>query len=228
MKRLPSPREKRMEALQQNRYLSGLDDEILDYLAQHTHLISYDSEEYIVREGQPCQGLYIVESGRVKVFKNSPSGREMIINVFEGGESFNEVPVFDQLENPVNVGAILDSRIWLIDALALRTVISDHPESAQQIIINLSQNLRKLVGLAAELSFYTVTTRLARLLREIPRDQLSGSGANRLTQDDLAARIGTVREVVARSLKELERCGAIEVNRGKITIVDWDQLIDWE
>ncbi len=55
----------------------------------------------------------------------------MIINVFEGGESFNEVPVFDQLENPVNVGAILDSRIWLIDALALRTVISDHPEAAQ-------------------------------------------------------------------------------------------------
>lgn len=228
MKRLPSPREKRMEALQQNRYLSGLDDEILDYLAQHTHLISYDSEESIICEGQPCQGLCIVESGRVKVFKNSPSGREMIINVFEGGESFNEVPVFDQLENPVNVGAILDSMIWLIDALALRTVISDHPEAAQQIIINLSQNLRKLVGLAAELSFYTVTTRLARLLREIPHDQLSGSGAKRLTQDDLAARIGTVREVVARSLKELERCGAIEVNRGKITIVDQDQLIDWE
>lgn len=194
----------------------------------NAHLISYDSEESIICEGQPCQGLCIVESGRVKVFKNSPSGREMIINVFEGGESFNEVPVFDQLENPVNVGAILDSRIWLIDALALRTVISDHPEAAQQIIINLSQNLRKLVSLAAELSFYTVTTRLARLLREIPHDQLSGSGAYRLTQDDLAARIGTVREVVARSLKELERCGAIEVNRGKITIVDQDQLIDWE
>ena len=130
MKRLPSPRKERIDALQQNRYLSGMDDEILDYLAQHTHLISYDSEESIIREGQPYQGLCIVESGRVKVFKNSPSGREMIINVFEGGESFNEVPVFDQLENPVNVGAILDSRIWLIDAQALRTVIFDHPEAA--------------------------------------------------------------------------------------------------
>jgi CRP/FNR family transcriptional regulator len=82
--------------------------------------------------------------------------------------------------------------------------------------------------MVAELSFYTVTTRLARLLREIPQDQLSESGSQRLTQDDLAARIGTVREVVARSLKELEKCGAIEVNRGKITIVDKDQLIDWE
>ncbi len=131
MKRLPSTREKRIEALQQNRYLSGLDDKILEYLAQNTRLISYDSEECIIWEGQPCQGLCIVESGRVKIFKNSLSGREMIINVFEEGDSFNEVPVFDQLENPVNVGAILDSRIWLIDALALRTVISDHPEAAQ-------------------------------------------------------------------------------------------------
>lgn len=82
--------------------------------------------------------------------------------------------------------------------------------------------------MVAELSFYTVTTRLARLLRDIPEDQLSESGSQRLTQDDLAARIGTVREVVARSLKELEKCGAIEVNRGKITIVDKDQMIDWE
>jgi len=227
MKRLPSPPEKRIEALQQNRYLSGLDDKILEYLAQNTRLISYDSEEYIIQEGQPCQGLCIVESGRVKIFKNSRSGREMIINVFETGESFNEVPVFDQLENPVNVGAIIDSRIWLIDALALRTVISDHPEAAQQIIINISQNLRKLVDMVAELSFYTVTARLAHLLREIPQDQLSESGSQRLTQDDLAARIGTVREVVARSLKELEKCGAIEVNRGKITIVDKDRLIEW-
>lgn len=228
MKRLTSTREKRIEALQQNRYLSGLDEKILEYLAQNTRLISYDSEECIIREGQPCQGLCIVESGRVKIFKNSLSGREMIINVFVEGDSFNEVPVFDQLENPVNVGAILDSRIWLIDALALRTVISDHPEAAQQIIINISQNLRKLVDMVAELSFYTVTTRLARLLRDIPEDQLLESGSQRLTQDDLAARIGTVREVVARSLKELEKCGAIEVNRGKITIVDKDQLIDWE
>jgi CRP/FNR family transcriptional regulator len=92
----------------------------------------------------------------------------------------------------------------------------------------MSQNLRKFVDMVAELSFYTVTTRLARLLREIPQDQLSESGSQRLTQDDLAARIGTVREVVACSLKELEKCGAIEVNRGKITIVDKDQLIDWE
>jgi CRP/FNR family transcriptional regulator len=217
-----------MEALQQNRYLSGLDEKILQFLSQNTRLLSYEAEESIIREGRRCQGLCIIESGRVKIFKNSPTGREMIINVFEAGESFNEVPVFDQLENPVNAAAILDSRIWLIDAEALRHVISDHPEAARQIIINLSHNLRKLVGMVAELSFYTVTARLASLLRDLPQDQLDGSGAQRLTQDDLAARIGTVREVVSRSLKELEKTGAIKIRRGKIQIVSQEKLINWE
>jgi CRP/FNR family transcriptional regulator len=107
-------------------------------------------------------------------------------------------------------------------------VIAKHPPAAQRIIISLSQNLRMLVGKVAELSFYTVTVRLAKLLQELPEAQLSGSGSERLTQDDLAARIGTVREVVARSLKELETCGAIELQRGKIRILDEAKLVDWE
>jgi CRP/FNR family transcriptional regulator len=229
MRRLPSSLEFRIRALQDNRYLSGLDGEILTYLAENTSLIAYDADEIIIHEGHPCQGLAIIESGRAKIYKGSPSGREMIFSVLEEGDSFNEVPVFDQLENPANVSAALGTRIWLINADALRKVIAEHPQACQKIIINLSQNLRMLVGKVAELSFYTVTARLARLLRELPEDQLTGSGSGaRLTQDDLAARIGTVREVVARSLRELERVGAIDIQRGKITIIDFEKLIDWE
>ncbi len=228
MRRISSSLENRQSALQENRYLSGLDEDILLYLSENTQLITYEAEESIVCEGQSCPGLCIVESGRVKIYKNSPTGREMIINVIEDGDSFNEVPVFDQLDNPVNVGAVLDTQIWLIDAQALRQVIADHPQACQQIIINLSQNLRMLVGKVAELSFYTVTARLAKLLRQLPPEQISGQGPERLTQDDLASRIGTVREVVARSLKELEKNGAIDVQRGKIQILSQEKLIDWE
>jgi CRP/FNR family transcriptional regulator len=152
----------------------------------------------------------------------------MIFTVMEEGDSFNEVAVFDQKENPVNVSAVLSTRIWLIDAAALRKVSAEHPAACQMIIYNLAQNLRMLVGKVAELSFYTVTARLARLLRDLPESQLTGSGAARLTQDDMASRIGTVREVVARSLRELERVGAIDIDRGKITILDEEKLIDWE
>lgn len=228
MRRLSSNQETRIDALRGNRYLRGLEERILADLARRTELLFFEADETIFLEGQVCRGLYILESGRVKIYKYSPSGREMIINVLGAGESFNEVPVFDQGDNPVNVGAVLDTRVWLIDARALRRVIADHPRAAQQIIINLSQNLRMLVEKAAELSFYTVTARLARLLRELSPELLAGSGNERITQDDLAARIGTVREVVARSLKELEACGAIQVERGKIKILDRDKLIDWE
>ncbi len=228
MRRLPSTLEARTRALRENRYLKGLDSEALKSLADNTHLLSYVSEENILLEGQPGPGLFIIESGRVKIFKGSPSGREMIINVLEEGDSFNEVPVFDQGENPANVEAVMDTRLWLIEAGALESLISDHPLAARQIIINLSQNLRMLVAKVAELSFYTVTARLARLLQDLPETQLAGSGQDRLTQDDLAARVGTVREVVARSLKELENIGAIEVQRGRIKILDRKKLRDWE
>jgi CRP-like cAMP-binding protein len=228
MRRLPSTPTQRITALQENRYLSGLDEAILTCLAQNTRLISYEDDEMIVREGGTCQGLYIIQSGRVKIFRNSPAGREMIINVISDGDSFNEVPVFDQLDNPVNVGAATATTIWLIDADALRTVIADHPDAAQQIIINLAQNLRMMVGKVAELSFYTVTARLARMLSQLSVEQLSGSSDQRLTQDDLASRIGSVREVVARSLKELELSGAIDVQRGKIEILSREKLINWD
>ena len=228
MRRLPSTQESRIQALRENRYLKGLDNEVLETLAKQTRLLSYASEESIIHEGQPGPGLFIVETGRVKIFRGSPAGREMIINVLEDGASFNEVPVFDQGDNPANVAAVMETRLWLVDAEALRGVIVEHPPAAQQIIINLSQNLRMLVTKVAELSFYTVTARLARLLWKLPESQLAASGSARLTQDDLAARVGTVREVVSRSLKELENYGAIEVQRGKIKVLDRDKLVDWE
>jgi CRP/FNR family transcriptional regulator len=224
---MPSTLEARNRALRENRYLKGLDSDVLVGLAENTRLLSFEGEESIIHEGQPGPGLFIIDSGSVKIYKGSPTGREMIINVLEDGDSFNEVPVFDQGENPANVEALMDTKVWLIDAKALRALISDHPGAAQQIIYNLSQNLRLMVGKVAELSFYNVTTRLARLLNDLPEEQLAGSVEGRLTQDDLAARIGTVREVAARSLKELERVGAIKIQRGKITILDRDKLNDW-
>ncbi len=81
------------------------------------------------------------------------------------------------------------------------------------IVLNLTQNLRMLVGLVEELSFFQVTNRLARLISQLPQDQLVGSTSQRITQDQLAARLGDGREVVARSLRELERSGAIRVHR---------------
>ncbi len=94
-------------------------------------------------------------------------------------------------------------------------------------MLNLTQNLRMLVGIVEELSFYQVTHRLARLISQLPAEQLSGESSPRLTRDQLAARLGTVREVVTRALRDLERSGAIRVGRRQIQVINEERLRDW-
>lgn len=227
MQRLPSNLSERLDTLRTCRYFSGIDDYILGKLAQETHLQRYRPGETIFWEGNDCAGLHIIQIGSVKLFKISPQGRQMVMKTFKNGDSFNEVPIFDGGTNPVNAAAITESDIWVVACETIRKTIDDHPEMARAIILNLSANLRMLVELVEELSFFQVTNRLARLISQLSDDQLNGKSAQRLTQDEMAARLGTVREVVARSLKELERSGAIQASRGKIKILDDSILKEW-
>ncbi len=214
------------DALRNNRYFAGLDEQILDELCQGTHLRRFERGEMLFWEGDDCAGLHILQRGSVKLFKTSPHGRELIIKVFEEGETFNEVPVFDHGTNPVNVAALEECEVWVIEPEVIRRALRKHPEMSQAIILNLTQNLRMLVGMVEELSFYHITNRLARLLSQLPEDQLGPSGQG-ITQDQLAARLGTAREVVARSLRQLERSGAIRVRRRQIEILDERALHLW-
>jgi CRP/FNR family transcriptional regulator len=216
--------EEKLSALRQNSYFSTLSDKVLNNLARGTNLRLYERGEAICWQGDVCTALYIMARGSVKLFKLSPKGRELIIRVFDEGATFNEVPIFDNGENPVNVAALEDSHIWVVDAQVIRDCIRQHPEMAQAVILNLTRNLRLLVGAVEELSFYQVTNRLARLISRLPAEQLE---VQRITQDELAARLGTVREVVARSLRDLERSGAIRVERRQIQVLNEHLLRDW-
>jgi CRP/FNR family transcriptional regulator len=219
--------EEKLAALRANSYFSTLNDKVLHSLAQGTNLRHYERGEPICWQGDVCTALFIIKQGSVKIFKLSPKGRELIIRVFDEGATFNEVPIFDFDPNPVNVAALEDCYLWAVDAEVIRACISQHPDMAQAVILNLSHNLRMLVSAVEELSFYQVTNRLARLISQLPDEQLAGEAGVRLTQDQIAARLGTVREVVARSLRELERCGAIRVGRRQIQIVDKELLHEW-
>ena len=227
MQRLPSNLSDRLNTLRSCRYFSGVNEIILEKLAQETHLQRYQPGETIFWEGNDCAGLHIIQNGGVKLFKISPQGRQMVMKTFDDGDFFNEVPIFDGGTNPVNAAAINETDIWVVGCETIRKAIDEHPEMARAIILNLSTNLRMLVELVEELSFYQVTNRLARLISQMPDKQLAGKGAQRLTQDEMAARLGTVREVVARSLKELELSGAIQADRGRIKITDDDILKEW-
>lgn len=227
MQKRPSKISERIETLRSCRYFHGVDETILIQLAQDTYLQRYLPGETIFWEGNECAGLHIIRRGSIKLFKVSPQGRQMVMKIFVEGDSFNEVPIFDGGSNPISAAALTESDIWVVACHAIRKAIDEHPQMAKAIILNLSANLRMLVGLIEELSFYQVTNRLARLISQLPEDQLEGRSEQRLTQDELAARLGTVREVVARSLKELERSGAIQSERGRIQVVDDDRLKEW-
>jgi CRP-like cAMP-binding protein len=214
----------KLSLLHKNEYFAGLDEDILNEVTAHMQLREYERGEALFWEGDPCAGLHIIEQGFVKLYRLSPQGRQYIVRVLQEGDTCNEVPTFDGGTNPVNVEALETTQVWVIQADILQDLLRKHPDFAQKVINNLGKNLRGLVRMVSEMAFYQVTHRLARLISEQPLAKLSGTP---WTQEQLAARLGTVREVVARSLKELERSGAIHMEKRRIAISDPEVLEQW-
>ena len=214
----------KLKLLRQNEYFEGLDEDLFNQVAAHMQLREYERSEAIFWEGDPCAGLHIIEQGFVKLYRLSPQGRQYIVRVLQEGDTCNEVPTFDGGTNPVNLEALETTRVWVIQSDILQDLLRKHPDFAQKVINNLGKNLRGLVRMVSEMAFYQVTHRLARLISEQSPEELSGTP---WTQEQLAARLGTVREVVARSLKELERSGAIQLEKRRIAVSDPDVLAQW-
>jgi CRP/FNR family transcriptional regulator len=223
MKLLEATLKLKLNTLRRNPYFDDLPEEMLDQIAGHMQLRGFERGEMLFWEGDPCAGLHIIEEGSVKLFRMSPQGRQYIVRVLQEGDTCNEVPAFDGGTNPVNVETLEKSRVWVIDDQMLRALVKAHPEFALKILSNFGKNLRGLVRMVSEMAFYQVTNRLARLISESPAEE----SRQHWTQEQLAARLGTVREVVARSLKELERSGAIRIEDRRIHIADQDALSQW-
>jgi CRP/FNR family transcriptional regulator len=227
MQSLKIDNREKLKTLRTNIFFQGLGDDSLNELAASTTLRRFERGEVLFWEGDPCAGLHIIQKGCVKLFRVSPLGRQHIIRVIQEGDTCNEVPVFDGGENPVNVEALEETTTWVVEARAVQALMRKDPVFMQKTIQNLARMMRHLVNMVSEMAFYQVTHRLARLIGEIPPEELRGESPTRWTQDQLAARLGTVREVVARSLRELERSGAIDVENRRILIKDNEVLQQW-
>jgi len=159
----------------------------------------------------------------LKAVKYSTSGKEQILHFVKPGETFNEVGAFTALPNPATVVALVDVQAWSISRDAIQRQIQQDSAFAQLIIDVLAERLRHSVALIEDLSLRPVIGRLSRLL-------LGESDGNTFfrpswyTQYELAARLGTVEDVVQRSLRQLEGNNLIEVNRQQIRIVNRIEL----
>ncbi len=199
-------------------YFAGLDEAVLNSMKRYVFEKKAERGETLTFEGEPSDVLYFVFSGVVKVFKTSADGKEQIFRIIRPGESFNDVPVLSGGVNLVSAEAMGPLVLNGIKKKDLETIIKEHPKVAVNVIQVLSLRVQELVALVEDFSFRHVTSRVAKMLLEYA-DHKVGEGP-RLTQQEMAAMIGTAREMVGRSLKNLESEGTIRMERNRIIIAD--------
>jgi CRP/FNR family cyclic AMP-dependent transcriptional regulator len=210
--------------LQASPYFSNLSDEELNSIQKRAFEKVFQRGDLISLEGKPAPALYFVISGAVKIFKTSADGKEQILSIVRPGESFNDVPVFDDGPSPTSAQAMGPVASYGIEKRDLDNILREHCQVALNVISVLAGRVRQLTSLVEDLSFRPVVRRVAKILLEYAGDG-AGSG-QRLTQQEMAAMAGTAREVVARSLKALEGEGLIKMERHRIIITDRKALED--
>ncbi|MCJ7515254.1 MAG: Crp/Fnr family transcriptional regulator [Dehalococcoidia bacterium] len=211
-----------VDFLKRSPYFSGLGPAALDAIAKITFEKKIDRGEIFLLEGESDEVLYFVASGAVKIFKTSAEGKEQILGIARPGDSFNDVAVFDGGPNLSAAQAMGPVVIYGIRKSNLEAIIRDYPQVSTNVTRVLANRVRYLVSLVEDLSFKHVIGRIAKILL-----QYAGSGTEtgqRLTQQEMAAMAGTVREVVGRSLKVLEQEGAIRLDHHRIIIADREAL----
>jgi CRP-like cAMP-binding protein len=202
-------------------YFTGLGETELGSIRKYIFEKRVDRGEIILFEGEPAEMLYFVATGVVKVFKTSADGKEQILQIIRPGESFNDVPVFGGV-NLVNAGAMGPVVLNVMKKTDLAAILGEHPGVALNAIRVLSQRVEQMIALVEDLSFRHVTGRVARILLEYAGDRTGDRTGDRprLTQQEMAAMIGTAREMVGRSLKNMEEAGAIRLERHRVIITD--------
>jgi CRP/FNR family cyclic AMP-dependent transcriptional regulator len=205
-----------------------LSEEELHALAHRTIKQYVNAGETIFTEGDTCQGFYVIESGEVKIFKTAASGREQVLTVDGAGNSIAEVPVFDGGPYPASAVATTNTALLFVSKRDFRTLVLEHPEVGLKVLKNVGGRLRRLVGLIEELSFTTVRGRLLMLLVRCARTEgnhtARGTEMVLPTNQEIAAKIGTVRELVSRNLSRLQAEGLIRLDGKHVIVPDVDAL----
>ena len=208
-------------------YFAHLSEPVLAALATACIERRYDRGQVVFLEGEPCAGLHIMSAGEVKIFKLSPQGREQILHRMGPGDTFNDVAVLDGGPNPASAAAVTDARLWVITRGEMQRLAQSHPPLAWALIESIARRARHLVAMVEDLSLRSVKSRLARLLLA-EADRASAGHLDRsqmVTQAEMAARLGTVREMIGRALRELADDGLIEFDRHRIMIVNREGLV---
>jgi len=201
----------------------------LSFLAQRAVPRRYSAGEMVFGEGQPCTGLYVVEAGHIRIFKTSVNGREQVLGIDGPGSSVAELPVFDGGNYPASVAAVDETTLLFVSKQDFQALVLAHPQVALKVLRVVGARLRRLVGIIEELSFTTVRHRLAlflvRLAQKDGKPTPEGISVTLpISNQELAAQIGTVRELVSRNLSRLQSEGLVKMDGRSFIIPDLKAL----
>lgn len=195
----------------------------------------FEPEALIFQQGFPATGFFMVKTGRVKIFKLSPQGKEQILHLFGPGEHFAEVPAWDGQDFPASALALQPSEILFFPRRTFLDLLHRHPEIAIRLLISLSHHARQLSQLVEDLAFKAVPQRLAAYLLTLgdralasTTDRTTGDCASvvelDLSKSQLAATLGTIPATLSRAFHRLSRDGLIVVRGAQVELRDRDGL----
>jgi len=186
--------------------------------------------EIIILEGDPCRAAYFVAEGQVRVYRLSPGGREQVLVRLGPGQAFNTVPPFKPHGvNHATAEALTPATLYAITCEDFHRLVMECPELALAILQDFAGRLDHLTNLVEDLSLRTVRGRLARFLLEHASTELGGTAeadavTQRWTQEEIAAHLGTVRDMVGRTLRAFADAGLVRMERQRIMLLDREGL----
>lgn len=210
-------------------HFAGLSAEILESLATAAVLRHFNAGQVIYLEGEPAEAVYILERGWVKATRISPQGREQAMLFLRPVDIFGDIAVFTGKPYPGTSTALEAVDAWVIPAQTLLDLVRRYPDLALAIIRHLGQRVLHYLSLVEDLSLRSVEARLASTLlqnAEVREGRLIVPRRKWATLDEMAVRLGTVRDVLSRALKTLEKEGLLKVERQEIVLLDMQGMAE--
>ncbi len=207
-------------ALSQIPLFASLSEGEVQALAQRAVERRFSPDDVLFWEGEPCSGIFLLLQGSVKIFKTSPAGREMMLALDTAPTTVAELPLFDGGPFPASVRAVGPVVALFINKSDFQQVCRQFPDVALKILAVVGRRLRHLVAIVESMTFGSVTQRLARLLLDAANQAGSDDFDLPITHQELASRLGTVREVVSRNLARFRAQGFIRIQGHQLRILD--------
>jgi CRP/FNR family cyclic AMP-dependent transcriptional regulator len=206
--------------LQTVELFSGLSDQQLDALLHGSRTRFFSKGTVVVHEGEPGQALFIIKSGSLKAYLNDDEGKEVVLSTLGPGEYFGELALIDHAARSASIAALETSELLQVPKEAFQELLEQHPEVVHTLIRNLVGQVRRLSDNIRTLALLDVFGRIVRLLTSLGVEDTQGRLmiAPKLTQREIANRVGSSREMVSRILKDLAIGGYITIDSDSIVV----------